>query len=508
MAAFRKNEVYAGRYQLDALIGEGGFSEVWRAKDEMTEEALVALKIYAPQKGLDEYGIKQFRKEYSITYNLSHSHLMKVLYFDICEGSPFLIMPYYKSGSLSTYLQEKGPFNEKQIALLMQQIGGALEELHTQDPQILHQDIKPDNILVKNDDHFVLTDFGISSKTRQTLRKATGTSYSLTLAYAPPERFESTPVSNQASDIFSLGITLYEMCTGTLPWDGNGGVSLLKGARVPELPVSFPRELNKMIQACMSLEWDKRPDAKILKNWGKFYLENGYWKYRGVNSRKGLYFKIAAVLLILGVMGIASSVLLNSTDNQEKAVVNSSISASQIAEKKVPTEEKPLVIKETEKPSIKPEEPAIKPTDATLAPKTSKITEDKNPVISENREPTLLSRSQTDVDNNPVINKEPTTEKEFPQPQGVEEYLNQISNRDIPREVRKEWIKEALSLFASDSAVVFEKKDGYADKTILSNFLNLLLDIPHKVKVLDAMEDENRKISELHIESSLVKARY
>jgi serine/threonine-protein kinase len=101
------------------LIGTGGFSEVWMAKDAKADDAIVAVKIYAPDKGLGEYGAKQFRQEYGITHSLSHPHLMKMSYFDIADNSPYLIMPYYEQGSLATLLKKGQNCTEKQAALLM-----------------------------------------------------------------------------------------------------------------------------------------------------------------------------------------------------------------------------------------------------------------------------------------------------------------------------------------------------------------------------------------------------
>ena len=277
MPVFKQNEIFAGRYLLDQLIGEGGFSEVWKANDLMADSAVVAVKIYAPGKGLDDYGLRQFRNEFSLTYNLSHPNLLKVNHFDVADGSPYLTMTYCPFGSLAHVLRDEGIFSERQVALVLCQVASALDEIHCQDPPIIHQDIKPDNILLLQPEVFMLADFGISSRIRHTLTRKESDLQALTIAYAPPERFDRHPESDASSDIFSLGVTLYEMCTNTVPWEGAGGQCLLKGASIPALPAPYSPELNEILEACMSVDRTKRPTAADIHLWARHYLETGKW---------------------------------------------------------------------------------------------------------------------------------------------------------------------------------------------------------------------------------------
>ncbi len=278
MPVLKQNQVFAGRYLLDQLIGEGGFSEVWMARDQMADEAVVAIKIYAAAGGLDEWGLRQFKNEFSLTHNLSHPHLLKVNHFDVADGAPYLIMTYCPYGSVGEGLRRAGVYSERQVALVMCQIGSALEEIHGQEPSIIHQDIKPDNILLLQPESFMLADFGISSRIRNTLSNTTANIKALTVAYAPPERFDHHPTADAASDIFSLGVTLYEMCTNDVPWEGAGGQSLLKGARVPALPAGFSPGLSKILESCMSADRGERPTAAEIHQKGKQYLETGEWQ--------------------------------------------------------------------------------------------------------------------------------------------------------------------------------------------------------------------------------------
>lgn len=109
--------------------------------------------------------------------------------------------------------------------------------MHEQEPPVIHQDIKPDNILIDISGRYLLTDFGISIKARNTLRKSImKTEGSVgTLAYMGPERFSKYPLPIKASDVFSLGATLYELLTGMVPFGEHGGLLLQHGAEIPVL---------------------------------------------------------------------------------------------------------------------------------------------------------------------------------------------------------------------------------------------------------------------------------
>ena len=280
MAVFKPQDIFAGRYQLQKLLGLGGFSEVWQVTDQMAENTILALKIYAAGVGLDEDGIELFRREYSLTLPLNHKNLLKPTYFDIAEGSPYLVMPLCEKGSLTKKLFKEGVLAEQHIAMMMLNVADGLAYLHQRSPVVLHQDIKPDNVLITGKDEYLLSDFGISSRMRHTMMKSTRStsSNSLTIAYAPPEKFSSRPRSVPASDIFSFGVMLYELSTNEVPWMGHGGQSLLTGSAIPELPENYSPEFSQIVQACMSLEPSQRPTAEQLHQLSLIYMEKGKWQ--------------------------------------------------------------------------------------------------------------------------------------------------------------------------------------------------------------------------------------
>lgn len=299
MAVFKPQDIFAGRYQLQKLLGLGGFSEVWQVIDQMAENAVVALKIYAAGTGLDEDGIELFRREYALTVSLNHKHLLKPTYFDITEGSPYLVMPLCAKGSLTKKLFKQGVLPEAQLAMMMSHVSDGLAYLHQRQPVVLHQDIKPDNVLITEKDEFLLSDFGISSRMRHTMMKSTrstASSNSLTIAYAPPEKFTSRPKSMPASDVFSFGVMLYELCTNEVPWMGHGGQSLLTGSAVPEIPEEYSPELNQIVQACMSREPAQRPTAEQVHQLTLVYLDKGKWEgFEKVTNYKESIFPSSTV---------------------------------------------------------------------------------------------------------------------------------------------------------------------------------------------------------------------
>jgi len=275
MSTYNPNDLFANRYLLLEKIGIGGFSEVWKAQDQMAEDTVVAIKIYAPERGMDELGLKQFRREYAVVLNLNHRHLLTARHFDVYNGSPYLVMPFIDGGSVYTDMMENGPWSEEKMAKLITQMAEALDFLHDHD--VLHQDIKPDNILVDTRGNYLLTDFGISSRLRSSLRKSTTTGKAMTVAYAPPERFHGTQEAQEAGDIFSFGVLLYELAVGDVPWMGAGGVVVKPDSDPIALPETYSKRFQQLVQACLRFDASQRPTAETLQKWAAEFTKEGAW---------------------------------------------------------------------------------------------------------------------------------------------------------------------------------------------------------------------------------------
>lgn len=268
-------KLISGRYRLIRQIGVGGFSVVWLVADELMDGHEFALKVYAPDRGLDDSGLRQFQREYLMTVKLNHPNLLKATHYDIFEGSPYLVMTFCEKGSVSGLLEDKGNFDEEEIASLLLHVARGLSYLHEQG--LIHQDIKPDNILIEDKERFLLTDFGISSKMRSTLRKNTDSGNPLTIAYSPPERFRGTQYSGVEGDIFSLGVMIFELATGYLPWNGLGGRVLSPEMEPPELPLGYSKRLEKLMQWCIAYHPKDRPSSKELLSIVEHFKKSGCW---------------------------------------------------------------------------------------------------------------------------------------------------------------------------------------------------------------------------------------
>lgn len=255
---------FAGRYRLQKLLGRGGFSEVWLANDEWTNLD-VAVKVYAIGQGMDENGLRDFCKELSNVYNLNHTNLLKPQHVDSWEGMPYLIMPYCEQGSC---FRQVGKFSEKETWKLIADVASGLAYLHAQN--VIHQDIKPDNILMDNNGNYVITDFGISVQARSTLRKSNRQASSGgTTAYMAPERFSRDAAPIKASDIWSLGATVYELISGKMPFGEVGGGMQRGGAEIPTIDAKISPALRHTITLMLAEDPWQRPTASLLADWAQ-----------------------------------------------------------------------------------------------------------------------------------------------------------------------------------------------------------------------------------------------
>ena len=284
MSHFQKDQVFADRYVLRKRLGYGAFSEVWQAEDNMAGNK-VAVKIYAPDKGMDDNGIEIFRREYATVFNITHQNLLRPSHFEVSNDSPFLVLPYCSKGNVSRYI---GMMKEADIVKFLHDVSSGLSYLHEQEPPIIHQDIKPDNILISDDGHYKLTDFGISTRVRSTIRISAATEQSSegTRAYMGPERFADSAIPIKASDIWSLGATAYELMTGDAPFGNLGGLSMVNDAEIPEIEGNFSEELKCLIKSCLEKNtWDRPTAQMISKITGKF-LDTQMWDISEIRSKK------------------------------------------------------------------------------------------------------------------------------------------------------------------------------------------------------------------------------
>ena len=269
MSRLQKDYLFDSRYKLLKKLGEGGFSEVWLVEDTSAQLTLV-LKVFLPASQLDESGIEMFRQEFALVYNLNHPNLLKYTYFGVCVGHPYLVMPYYNSGSAEDLL---GNCSERKAWQFLHDVSSGLACMHEHHPPIIHQDIKPANVLLDGNS-YIITDFGISSNVQHMLsNNAEGKStVQGTRPYMPPEKYQQDSIPLVASDIWALGASLYEMLTGRLPFGPKGGEAQLAGEEIPPMPANYSDDLKEIVLQCLSPNPGDRPFATDLERFAADHL--------------------------------------------------------------------------------------------------------------------------------------------------------------------------------------------------------------------------------------------
>ncbi len=268
MPKFIKGTIINDRFLLIECLGTGIFSQVWRAIDE-TLDTEVALKIYAP---LTPDGMKELKREYGNTIGVSHQNLLTPQGMDVCNGGAYLVMKCCSKGSADTLA---GMVDERVVWHFVHDVAAGLAYLHGLDEPIIHQDMKLANIMIDDDDRFLISDFGICYKVTQIMVRQTGRGRSAAMAYMSPERFSADyDLPLTSSDIWTLGALIYELCTGVPPFGDFGGAAQHNGQLPPKLPRGWSKELQMLCQACMQLNtWD-RPKATKIREFASQMLKN------------------------------------------------------------------------------------------------------------------------------------------------------------------------------------------------------------------------------------------
>lgn len=307
--------MFDGRYKLlRPLSSDGGTADVWLALDtntidEVYDEASdattsseatgikVAIKIYRPKNALD-LGEQRFREEFKIVFNCHHTNLVQPINFSIYEGIPYLVLPFCRNGSSEQMLGRMHDSDE--LWRYISDVSAGLAYLHAFNPTIVHQDIKPANVLIDDGGTYAITDFGISSH-RGLSRDACGyDTLSGTMAYMAPERFGDAYEATPESDIWSFGATLYELITGSVPFGEEGGIAQVENS-VHYPPISQPvsTDIKELIYDCLAIDASKRPSAAAIHRAAQLrrYPAN---KYRKLQIAVG--GGVIAILALLAIL--------------------------------------------------------------------------------------------------------------------------------------------------------------------------------------------------------------
>ena len=248
------------RYEIVNKIGTGGMSDVYKAKDH-TLGRFVAIKVLKPEFSEDVNFVTKFRTEAQSAAGLEHPNIVNIYDVGSENGMHYIVMEYVEGITLKTYIEKKGQLTFKEAVSIAIQVGRGIEAAHNKG--IIHRDIKPQNIIISTEGKVKVTDFGIA-------RAATSNTISSdvmgSVHYASPEQARNGFVDGK-SDIYSLGIVMYEMVTGRGPFDGDTTVAVAiqhlqeeivpPSAYAPNLPIS----MEKIILKCTQKNPDRRYES-------------------------------------------------------------------------------------------------------------------------------------------------------------------------------------------------------------------------------------------------------
>jgi len=220
-----------GRYRLEARIGTGGMSSVYRALDE-TLERPVAIKLMNREIATDSDQLERFRREARAVAQLSHPHLVGVIDYGEDQGRPYIVLEYVEGETLKERIRRNGELDVSEAVAYAIEIARALGAAHAR--HIVHRDVKPQNVLIDEEGSAKVTDFGIARSLDDDGLTADGRVLGTT-DYVSPEQALGHDVTGQ-SDLYSLGIVLYEMLTGSVPFRGENQVAVAMKHVREELP--------------------------------------------------------------------------------------------------------------------------------------------------------------------------------------------------------------------------------------------------------------------------------
>jgi serine/threonine protein kinase len=254
------DEQQIGKYHILEELGRGGFATVYKAVDT-TLDREVAMKILDPLILRDPTFINRFKQEAKVMARLFHPNVATVFEISEADGRHFIAMQYIAGRNLRDLAREKGPLPFEQIVAIIDQIGAALDYAHAHD--VIHRDVKPSNILIDERGHATLTDFGVAKALEGTNIQTTSGAVMGTPYYASPEQAESHSLDGR-SDLYSLGIVAYELCTGDVPFKAESTPSLYY--KIVHEPPRLPSDANARaahpIEQVLLKAIARRPDQR------------------------------------------------------------------------------------------------------------------------------------------------------------------------------------------------------------------------------------------------------
>ncbi|HEY6558452.1 MAG TPA: serine/threonine-protein kinase [Polyangiaceae bacterium] len=253
-----------GEYRIRRLIGEGGMGKVFEAEERLSGRR-VALKVLRPELARSEEARRLFTNEMTILAHLDHPHVVRSLSCSEIDGQLVMALEYLDGKTLREVLASRCALPWPEAVRIAAQIASALAAAHRQDPPIVHRDLKPENIMIAPDGAVKVMDFGIAKVLQAA--SATTTHSVGTLQYMSPEQIDATRVDGR-SDLYCLGLILYEMLAGTAPFHSasprellNLQCTALPPALSPTVRSLLPRGVDRLLSELLEKSPDKRPSS-------------------------------------------------------------------------------------------------------------------------------------------------------------------------------------------------------------------------------------------------------
>ena len=245
-----------GRYEVQEIIGVGGMSVVYKAYDNV-DDRIVAVKILKDEFLQNDDFVRRFKNESKAIAVMSHPNIVKVYDVSFGEKLQYIVMEYVDGITLKEYIQKQGAITWNDALYFTTQILRALQHAH--DKGIVHRDIKPQNIMLLADGHIKVTDFGIARFSRSETKTLTENAIG-SVHYISPEQAKGE-FTDERADIYSLGVVLYEMLAGCVPFDADSAVSVAI-QHLSSVPLA-PREVNPGRGADLCPRYGEEPGQSL-----------------------------------------------------------------------------------------------------------------------------------------------------------------------------------------------------------------------------------------------------
>lgn len=279
MAGSMIGRTFNNRYKLTERVGLGGMAEVYRAEDNVLGRT-VAVKVMLPQYAADPTFTKRFRQEAASAANLQSPYIVSIYDWGLDGETYYIVMEFLRGTDLKTAIKERGAINQRKAAEIGSQVAQALSVAHA--GGIIHRDIKPQNIMIQPDGNIKVMDFGIARAGDAGLSQTAtvlGTAH-----YVSPEQAQGKELTG-ASDIYSLGVVLYEATTGKLPFDGQDAVSVAvkQVNELPAPPSTINPNIDPALEAIIMKAMEKDPERRFKDASEMRHILNNYLAGRPIN---------------------------------------------------------------------------------------------------------------------------------------------------------------------------------------------------------------------------------